>query len=513
MTEEFLTTQAYEPGPDGTWGGPFYIDANGCMTHDPEQAVAQTDTECPMGYIWCFTTEQWVDPLRRHGSGYEYETQYIDGAETKRNYTPDAPEYSVLLEQYRAHRSGDGYISVLSKKDGKLTAYIPDDGANRDAAMAEFGAQARNWGSVFAISIHPNGDQSIKLYDEDVGNYDLPALPAVAAIGQSKNGNSLYGVACTWMNGEEMPEREVYFSAPSASVAGWAAPRGLILPEADVDYWGAVFNRQGIVTHLKALKWVAKEVGEVERCWVNGINVRSGFCGCDESQAILSRVPKSYLAGHIMNVGANEYDLGEYGRHEIISTYFKGEVSQYHRDLFGVPEHIISAPWYGLKYCPHYDCEWLKLADMDYSRYTLPDIPENAHRAFGVATVYAKTQDQPPVHNASGDGWRDCSFITRDHAAVRAWCLANGLDDPAPHLPDTLILLGVYSITHHAETGEIKRVKFYDYHTQQRFEMELYLSAMLAGRGAGKSFDEPLYTEAVIRDARDRVAIFNSMEN
>lgn len=257
MAEEFLTTLSYEPGPDGKWRGPFYVDANGLMTHDPEQAVDQTDVESPMGYVWCFTTRTWIDPIRQHGSGYEYEVQHIDGVETKRNYTPLTSEYIALLERYRAHRLVDGYISVLSEKDGKLTAYIPDNGMNRDAAMAEFGVPPRNWGPVFAISIHPDGSQSIKLYDHDLDNYDIPELPPLAEIGEARNGQSLYGVACTWKDGEELADREVYFSASSDAVADWAGPRGLIVPDGSVDYWGIVFDRQGTIKHLKALRWVA----------------------------------------------------------------------------------------------------------------------------------------------------------------------------------------------------------------------------------------------------------------
>ncbi len=509
MAEEIITTQAYEPDENGIWSGPFYIDVNGQLTHDPAQAVDQTDAEPPLGYVWCFNTRQWIDPARQHGSGFEYEIQYIDGVETKRNYTVDAPEHALLLAQYAAVRNETP--SVLSEKNGKLTAYAVGDGV---ALALEFGADLRDWGPVHAINLLPDGRQSVKLYDQDIYEYVLPLLPEgtdLSPAGAPPNG--IYGVACTWIDGVESDDREIYFLAARDAVEAWAAPLGLPVPEASIDYWGVVFNGEGTILHLKALKWVRAETGPVEKCWVAGSNIRTGYCGCDEARQLLAQIPQGYVAGQVMNVGANEYDLGPaHGVHEIISVYFKGQLSEYHRNLFSVPYDVIAAPWYGIKYCPDYACEWLKLADLRYDQYTLPPIPENAERAFGVATTYAKTGTQPPVHNGEGDGWRDCSFITRDHAAVRRWCLDLGLADPAPHLPDTLILLGVYSVTHHATTGEIKRVKFYDYYTAQRFEMELYLSGVLAGRQAEKTFDEPLFTMEIIQGARDRVVQFNSSE-
>lgn len=528
---------------NGIWHKKIYI------TEDGSQSDSPTNTwtiKIPHeGQTWNFDKEEWeyvidfieVAEERTGEKILEYEMQYKDGILTKANHTPASPIYPYINQRFKI-LMGDDYFTpgALSEDNkGKLSSYQTFNKDKVREILDKFGVPEGNWNETFSLSILPTGEKTLKLYDRDIEKYSIPVLPEGVTLKEpATDSKGVYGVARVWMNGNFLPFYEVYFTGERESVEAWAAELGLKTPDSivNVDYWGIVFDDDLNISCLKALMWRHETVGEVELCWVDGRLHRSGYHPFSEQGIeVLKKVPVSWRPpftttteisdrilgeygrqGSVMNTGSNIYDMGEWGEHEIISVYSAGRITEEMRKEFGVPDDVKPPAWIGRKYCPHYDCVWLKLIDMDYSKYNLPSIPKNAIRAFGVATVYPGRKDQPPVHNAPSAGFRDCSFITHDHKSVRDWCFENGVPDPRPDLPDELTMIGVYSITHHQETLEIQRVKFYDYHNQQLFDMESYLRAVLAGREAGLEWDEPLYTEQVLIEAHNKVETFRELK-
>lgn len=411
-----------------------------------------------------------VDDQNRHHreDGSEYEIQYDNGVERKRNYTVDSPEYQSLFQEFRRHRPHEWLMVTLSRAGDKLTAYMASQHRFQDY-LDEFSVPAGNYGEEFSVSVWPNGRQVLKVYDLDIQNYNVPGLPEGSVV-SPENGIATHGIALQYDKAAGLlPSREIYFEAPWDSVLRWASDNGFSVPEGSVDYWGLSWTPEG-VDRLKAMRWQGSEGGPVEYLWENGgLLTRTGFNRwADEGHRLLGRVPKWYRLGPVTNVGINEYN-----GHDIISVYMDSVPSREMLSRFNVPRGFVYTGWLGLKYCPELDCEWLKLADERYELYNLPDIPDGSFRAFGVAMTFAASDSQPAVHNMPGEGWRDCSFVTRDHGSVRRWCREKGIPDPKPDLPNSLNRYGVYSITHKPE-GEIGRLKFYSYDSEQYEDMEAY---------------------------------------
>jgi len=250
-------------------------------------------------------------------------------------------------------------------------------------------------------------------------------------------------------------------------------------------------------------------LGAVEYCWSDSKLVRIGYDpNSDKGLALYSRLPKKWQQiNGFCNIGSNIYDLGRVGRYEIISAYayLDGQLSKEVRQEFNIPLDIVNPPWFGIKYCPDLDYSWLKVSDVEYSKYKLPILPNGAEYIPGVGCVYSENDTQPSAHNDSTGKSCECPFMSKDHKSVREWCKSFNVPDPHIDLPNTLPIWGVYSITYRPETLEILRFKFYNYDNQQRYEMEMYLDSLLEGRKKGLSNDEASPGKNTLYNAVQRV--------
>ena len=483
----------------GVWRPLHFIDADGKLT-TKAKAIQSTIVEPPEKGMWDFERGGWKLPppvLRSPKS--DIELQYINGVLAKYNYLQSdrlnrmTGEYFLLRYRMitRLGISNLFFPYAVSAKPGKETMYSSLVHL-RQFGLLNFTPDSRYGNNALVALSYLTDSQTLsyKLYDVDYGNYLLPSLPQGSV--------PHLGVTTTYeADGKRTGDHEIFFKVDSGVAQAWAADNGFfVCNDPRVTYYGVSFDDTGRLTGT------FKEVVEtrideieptVERVWVGGNIVRSGVSPHSSVGIELVKQIDAKWAVDMdtaVNVSSTDYDLGIGEPVRIISLYFNREpISDKLRAHFKVPAGIVPPDWYGIKYAPKYNWVWLKLADTEYSRYSLPSMPENAHRAFGVATVYPETSSQPANHNATGGLWRDCSFITKDHAAVRRWCIENGLADPIPQFPDILPLWGVYRITHHAVTMKILRVKFYEYFGRQRYDMEGYLDSMLKGRELGLMYD------------------------
>lgn len=383
-------------------------------------------------------------------------------------FTNKHPEYAYLLSELCkrvAVTSAPGSISI---KNGKITAY---NGycADVEADLARFKQKRPN---LHSVSVDALGRETAKVYWRQSDN--LPVLPQSARM--------KFGVATTYaLGGERIGNPEIFFEASDEEMRKWASEYKLggFIPSAS--YYGVAFRGTTPVGPIKACLRTL-DSPHTENCWVSGAKIRTGVSPESfEGKSLIARVPDNWLYNkeYITNTGSNFYDLGLDKPVEIISVYYNMVTpSRALLDHFGVP-NIDPPKWFGIKYAPKYGWTWLKVANMDYSKFEFPALPVGAAKTFGVASVYPLTANQPVHHSSLGDDWVDLSFSTRNHRAVREYCVAEGLDDPAPHLPDTLQLWGVYSLTYNAVTKKARRMKFYDYEGTQRYMMEMYVSSVL----------------------------------
>src|SRR5690606_18063043 len=97
------------------------------------------------------------------------------------------------------------------------------DGSEFAKLREEFGIPDGDWGKIFSVSVHPNGEESVKVYDMDFSKYDIPELPKGAELGCG--GRTELGVASVWSKGSSgtgsgpsSDVREVYFRASREAV-------------------------------------------------------------------------------------------------------------------------------------------------------------------------------------------------------------------------------------------------------------------------------------------------------
>lgn len=398
-------------------------------------------------------------------------------------HSREFPEYFHLANDLLRRTAATKLPYSLSIKDGKLTAY--------GGYMADVRGYFARFGLFFdpqryvsySASLGSHGDEILKAYDRRKALYALPPLPDGA--------RHKFGVATSYAADKSVLGREIFFNAAPAQMAAWVDQYGLGGYLRDAEFYGVAFERGEPVGPIKSCIR-PPDTPYTENCWVSGVRIRRGLSPASaQGQALLARVDPLWLAGsqHITNVGANHYDLGVGAPVEIVSVYFNGIApSAALRAQFGVPESVQPPLWYGIKFAPAQGWVWLKVADMDYAKFAFPVLPEGAVKTFGVADVYPLTGEQPAHHSSVGADWVDLSFSTKDHAGVRAYCIAHGLDDPAPHLPGTLDLWGVYSLTYNRTTLQASRLKFYDYEGAQRFTMEMYVASVVE-EGEAAVFD------------------------
>ena len=480
----------------GVWRNLHFIDADGKPT-TKDKATCSTIIEPPDGGTWDFESGEWipVEPVIQYPT--DVEIQYVNGVLVKRNYI--LSRHDRLYGEYlwikhlmflRLGISDTFSPYMVSEKQGKHTLY-----ANlkmlKDAELLPFEPDSRYGdNALMAFSCMPDDTLQFKFYDNAHANYMLPELPSGCAYH--------LGVTSTYdASGKRIGDHELYFNGDRQTVLAWASQQGLIACDDNgVTFYGVTFDDAGRLTGTfkEMVETRIVEIEQrVEQMWVAGSMSRVGFSPeSPDGIELVNQINRKWLTRMrtAATIASSDYDLGVGEPVNIISLYFNREVIDDDlRKKFNVPDSIIAPPWYGIKYAPQYGWAWLKLADTNYDNYLLPTMPENAHRAFGVATTYPETPEQPPAHNAAEKDIRDCSFITKDHAAVRRWCAENQVADPVPNALDTLPLWGVYSITHHAVTMQILRVKFYEYFGQQRYDMEGYLDSMLKGRKLGFKYD------------------------
>ena len=480
----------------GIWRELHFIDAEGKLT-TKDRAAHATIVEPTGSKVWDFDNEEWIPEESPVAYLPDIEIQYINGVLVKRNYM--LARHDRLYGEYlwikhlmflRLGISDTFSPYMVSEKQGKYTLYASLK-MLRDEGLLPFVPDSRYGdGTLVAFSCLPDDTLQFKFYDNAYANYTLPELPG---------GCSYYlGVTSTYdAAGQRVGDHELYFKGDRDVVLAWASSRGFT-PCSDnrVTFYGVTFDDAGKLTGTFK-EMVETRIAEieprVEQMWVAGNMNRIGYAPeATAGVGLIEQINRKWLAkmNTAATISSSDYDIGTGETVRIISLYFNREViSDDLRQKFNVPDTVIPPPWYGIKYAPKYGWAWLKLADMNYDNYRLPAMPENAHRAFGVATTYPETQDQPPAHNAAQKDIHHCSFITKDHAAVRRWCAENQVADPMPSAPDVLPLWGVYSITHHAVTLQILRVKFYEYFGQQRYDMEGYLDSMLQGREIGFKYD------------------------
>jgi len=452
----------------GVWREVFRVDAEGRPTTDATKAVAETLIPPPDGdVVYRPEMGDWAAAVKLESKGGRplMEHQYIDGIFSKTNYERSTPEFWPLVEQMMAKTALPEVPFWISLRGDKYTAYLHDR-KYLASVQPEFGFPDTDIPVAYALSVYGDGSRSLKIYVPRE-NYTLPTLPA---------GSRVYaGVATNWRDGKQSGPTEVFFEAGYAETLEWCTANGLVMPPGDPAFFGVDFEDGKILGKFRAVQVVKQPRGEVERCWVAGECVRIGYdFYSPQGIEIAGKLNNKWIV-NISNIGINSYPLGE-----IISMY-NGSITvpDKLRQLFRVPETISPPQWYAIKYCPALDLTWLKLSDMNYQNYSLPGMPEGATRAFGVATTYPEKVNQPPAHNMEGMGWLDCSFITKNHAAVRDWCMINNLPDPKPDLPDLLGDWGVYSLTFNQSSGAIGKIKFYSY-TGQRAEMNCYLDSVVA---------------------------------
>lgn len=417
------------------------------------------------------------------------------GVFNRMEFRNSCPEYVYLLQQLSQKVNVTKAPTSISAKDGKITAY----GGYSIDVDGEFARFGRNHDPkhiyTHSVSHYDSGKELLKVYDKRVHLHNLPELPERA--------QKRFGIATTYnCEGKKVGRCEVFFSASMPAMTAWVKKYALGSFMPDMSYYGVSFDNGRPVGPIKGCLR-PMETAHTENCWVAGENIRAGTLPTSkEGQRLLAQVPPLWLydKAYITNVGSNFYDLNLDEPVEIISVYYNMvQPSQGLLKKFRVPtdDH---PKWFGIKHAPKYGWTWLKVASMNYDAFDFPELPVGAEKTFGVASVYPLTDDQPEHHSSTGGTWVDISFSTKDHAAVRAYCSRFGIADPAPHLPDTLGLWGVYSLTYNAETKTARRMKFYDYEGTQKYMMEMYVSSVLNG---GRPMPE------VIGDACKTVMDFN----